>query len=129
MRLSRIVAALVALVLAATMSQTLLSPAQAVQAKPKHDLKAKGVELGSRNSNKFAIKGKITTLPSGKVKVRRSVAGGRYKAYKKVNPKASGKFSTRVYQVGRKKTCYQVQAPSTATYKKTTVKIGCIVVV
>jgi hypothetical protein len=129
MRLSRIVAALVALVLAATMSQTLLSPAQAVQAKPKHELKAKGVELGGGNTNKFAIRGKIKTLPSGKVTVRRSVGGGPYRTYKKINPKANGKFSTRVYQVGRKRTCFQVQAPSTSTYKKTTVKIGCIVVV
>jgi hypothetical protein len=128
MRFSRIVAALLALVLAATMSQALLSPAEAA-AKPKHDLKAKGVELGNTNSNKFAIRGKVTTLAGGKVKILRSVGGAPYKTLKKVKPRRSGKFTTRIYQVGRKKTCFQVQAPSKDGYKRTTVQIGCIVVV
>ena len=127
MRLSRIVAALLALVLAATMSQALLSPAQAA-AKPKHDLTAKGVELGS-NSNKFAVRGKVTTLGGAKVKILRSVAGGPYKTVAQVKPSGKGKFSARIFQVGKKKTCFQVQAPSKNGYKKTTVKIGCIVVV
>ena len=126
MRVSRIVAALLALVLAATMSQALLSPAEAA-AKPKHDLQAKGVELG--NTNKFVIRGKITTLGGGKLKVQRSVAGSPYKTVSQVKPKGNGKFTARIFQVGNKKTCFQVQAPAKGSYKKTTVKIGCIVVV
>ncbi len=124
MRLGRIVGAFVALILTVTMGQALIEPSHAA-GKPKHDLKAKGYEKG--NTNKFYIKGKVVTLPKGKVKVLRNVSGGSFRAYKKVKTKASGKFKTRIFQVGRQKTCFKVQAPSTATYKKTTTKnLGCI---
>ena len=89
-------------------------------AKPKHDLVAKGKEIAS--TDKFLAYGKVTTFPSGKVRSSRKVGGGKYRVYKKIKTKANGKFSTRIYQAGRKRTCFKVQVPATATYKKTTVK-------
>jgi hypothetical protein len=125
MRLARIVGALVALVMTATIGQALISPADAV-AKPKHSITGlDGGEIG--NTNKFYVKGKIATFPKGKIKVLRNVAGGSYKAYKKTKTKSSGKFRTAINQVGNKKTCFKIQVPATASYKKTTTPVlGCI---
>ena len=123
MRLARIVGAFVALILAVTMGSALVSPADAA-AKPKHDVTAKG---GESSPNHFYIKGKVTTF-HGKVKLLRSVAGGGFKVLKKVKVKGSGKFRTRIFQVGRKKTCFKIQVPAQGGYKKTTTpNLGCIV--
>jgi len=125
MRLARIIGALAALILTASLGQALISPAEAM-AKPKHQITGLGGgEIG--NTNKFFIKGKIATFPKGKIKVLRNVGGGGYKAYKKVKTKSSGKFRTSINQVGNKKTCFKIQVPSTASYKKTTSPVlGCI---
>ena len=123
MRLSRIVGALVALVLAATVSPGFASSTSAA-ALPKHDLSATGKEMGS--TDKFIVFGKVPTFPSGKVKVLRKVGAGSYKAYKKTKTEANGKFRTRIYQAGNKRTCFKVVVPATATYKKTQKGIGCI---
>jgi hypothetical protein len=125
MRLARIIGALVALVLAATLGQALISPADAL-AKPKHQITGlDGGEIG--NTNKFFVKGKIATFPSGKIKVLRNVGGGSYKVFKKTKTKSSGKFRTSIAQVGNKKTCFKIQVPATASYKKTTTPVlGCI---
>jgi hypothetical protein len=124
MRLTRTIGAFVALILAVTMGQALMSPA-AAQAKPKHDLVAKGKEIA--NTDRFIAFGKVSTFPSGKIKVLRNVAGGKFKVWKKIKTKANGKFRTRIYQVGRKRTCFKIQVPATATYKRTTSpNIGCI---
>jgi hypothetical protein len=125
MRLARIIGALVALILAATLGQALVSPADAM-AKPKHSItKLGGGEVG--HTNKFFIKGKVGTFPKGKIKVLRNVAGGRYATWKKTKTKSSGKFRTPIVQVGRKKTCFKVQVPATATHRATTSRvIGCI---
>lgn len=123
MRLSRIVSAFVALILAATMSQALVAPAQA--ALPKHDLSVSGKEIG--NTNKFIAFGKVPTFPSGKIKILRKVGGGGYKTFKKIKTKANGAFRVNIAQSGRQKTCFKVQVPGTASYKKTTGAIGCIV--
>jgi len=122
MRLTRIVGALVALVLAVTMGQALISPADAAR-KPKHDLVASGKEV---SNNKFIAYGKVSTYPNHKIKILRKVAGGKYKFYKKVKTKANGKFRTRIYQVGRKKTFFKVVVPKTPTYRKTQKVIGYI---
>ena len=123
MRLTRIIGALLTLILAATMSQALLASADAA-GKPKHDLQAKGKEIGK--SDDFVAYGKVSTFPSGKIKLLRKVAKGNYQAYKKVKTDAKGKFRTSITQVGNKRTCFKVVVPKTATYKKTQLGIGCI---
>jgi len=123
MRLTRILAAFVALILAATMSQALMAPADAA-GKPKHELQATGKEIG--NTDKFLAYGKVSTFPSGKIKILRKVGTGGYKAYKKVKTKGDGKFKTRIFQVGNKRTCFKVVVPETSTYKQTQAGIGCI---
>ena len=125
MRLARIIGALVALILTASLGQALVSPADAM-AKPKHSISGlRGGEVG--HTNHFYIKGKVATFPKGKIKVLRNVAGGSYTVYKKTKTKSSGKFRTSIYQVGSKKTCFKIQVPATSGYKKTTSRvIGCI---
>ena len=123
MRVTRILAALVALILAATMGQALLAPAEAA-AKPKHDLSATGKEIG--NTDKFIAFGKVSTYPSKKIKIMRKVGTGGYKAYKKVKTKGNGKFRTGIAQVGNKRTCFKVVVPATSAYKQTQKGIGCI---
>jgi hypothetical protein len=124
MRLARFVGAFVALILAVTMGQALTQPSLAA-AKPKHSISAHGYEKG--NTDRFYVKGKVATFPKGKIKILRNVSGGPFKTYKKVKTRSSGKFKTRIFQVGRKKTCFKVQVPGTATYKKTTTpNLGCI---
>ena len=123
MRLTRILAAFVALILAATMSQALMAPADAA-GKPKHELQATGKEIG--NTDKFIAFGKVSTFPSGKIKILRKAGNGGYKAYKKVKTKSDGKFRTSITQVGNQRTCFKVVVPETSTYKQTQVGIGCI---
>jgi hypothetical protein len=123
MRLTRFLAAFVALILAATMSQALLAPADAA-GKPKHDLQATGKEIGK--TDKFIAFGKVSTFPKGKIKVLRKVGTAGYKAYKKVKTRSDGKFRTRIYQAGNKRTCFKVVVPETATYKQTQAAVGCI---
>lgn len=123
MRVTRILGALVALILAATMSQALVAPVDAA-GKPKHDLQATGKEISS--SDKFIAFGKVSTYPSGKIKILRKVGTGNYKSYKLVKTKSSGKFRARIFQAGNKRTCFKVVVPDTATYKKTQKGIGCI---
>jgi hypothetical protein len=123
MRLTRILGAFVALVLAVTMSQAFMAPAHAA-GKPKHDLSATGKEIGK--TDKFIAFGKVSTFPSGKIKILRKVGGGGYKAYKKVKTKANGAFKTSIGQVGNQRTCFKVVVPETATYKQTQLGIGCI---
>ena len=124
MRLARIVGALVALILTATMgTAALVSPAGAA-AKPKHDVTATG---GESSPNHFYIKGKVTTF-HGKVKLLRKVGTGSFKVQKKVKVKSSGKFRTPIFQVGAKRTCFKIQVPAQNGYKKTTTpNLGCIV--
>ena len=140
MRFTRIVSLLVAVLAAAIMSSAFVAPAQAQLPSAKHDLRAAGTEVG--NSNHFVLYGTLTTYHKvfifrkvgsnpyflyRKVKVLRNVSGGRFKVYKKVKTRSTGKFRTRIYQVGNKKTCFRVQVPRTAAYKKTTTpNLGCI---
>ena len=123
MRLTRIVAALVAL---DPRRHDVAGPdgpgGRCRQAQAR--LQATGKEIG--NTDKFLAYGKVSTFPSGKIKILRKVGTGGYKAYKKVKTKANGKFRTRITQVGNKRTCFKVVVPETATYKQTQAGIGCI---
>jgi len=124
MRLTRIVGALVALILSVTLGQSLVSSAEA-QGKPPHQISVKGGEVA--HTNNFYLKGRVATFPNGKIKVLRNVQGGKYTVFKKVRTKSTGKFRTSISQVGNKKTCYKVQVPATDVYKKTTTSVvGCI---
>jgi hypothetical protein len=124
MRLARIVGAIVALIMVATFGQTLVSPADAM-GKPKHQIT--GLGGGEKPANHFYIKGKVATFPKGKIKVLRNVGGGSFKVWKKTKTKSNGKFRTSISEVGRQKTCFRIQVPATAGYKKTTSPtIGCI---
>ena len=123
MRLTRILAAFVALILAATMSQALLAPADAA-GKPKHDLQADGKEIGK--TDKFIAFGKTSTFPDGKIKILRKVGSGAYKTYKKITTKSNGAFRTSITQVGDQRTCFKVVVPATETYRQTQASIGCI---
>jgi hypothetical protein len=124
MRLARIVGALVALIMSVTLGQALVSPAEA-KGKPPHQISVQGGEVG--HTNHFYLKGKVATFPSGKIKILRNVAGGKYAVLKKVKTKSTGKFRTSISQVRNKKTCFKIQVPATDVYKKTTTDVvGCI---
>jgi hypothetical protein len=124
MRLSRIVGALVALILAVTLGPGFASSSDALAAKPKHDLVAKGKEIG--RTDKFIAFGKVSTFANAKVKIVRKVGTGDYKAYKKTTTDSKGSYRTRIYQAGNKRTCFKVVVPGTATHRKTQKGIGCI---
>ena len=121
---SRLAAVFTALVMAVTLSQALMSPAQSAPA-PKHDGSVTAKEIGT--SNKFIVYGKITTAPGKKIKILRNAAGGKYSVYKTIKTKSNGKFRTPITQIGRKKTCFRVEVPSSGGYKKTTFQAPCIV--
>jgi archaellum component FlaG (FlaF/FlaG flagellin family) len=129
MRLSRVIPLLLAIILAATMSQVLVSPAQAISPsashkamKPRHDLQAAGTEVG--NTNHFVVVGHLTTYP--KVFLFRKIGNGKYFLYRKIKVKNNGKFRTRIFQHGNDRTCFKVGAPETDTYKQTVIAVGCI---
>jgi hypothetical protein len=130
MRLTRAVSLLMALLLAATLAQALVSPAQAAPApsahqalmKPKHDLRARGTEIG--NTNHFVAYGTITTYP--KVFLFRKVGTGGYSLYRKVKVDNKYRFRTRIYQYKNLRTCFKVGAPETDTYAVTVKSVGCI---
>jgi hypothetical protein len=130
MRLSRVVALWMAILLAATLSQSLVTPAQASVApaahealmKPKHDLKARGTEIG--NTNHFVAYGTITTYP--KVFLFRKIGTGSYSLYRKVKVDNKFRFRTRIFQYKDFRTCFKVGAPETADYAVTVKSVGCI---
>ena len=123
MRITRIVSAFVALVLAVTLSGLVATPAQA--AKPKHDLKITDAgEIGQ--TSRFFVKGKVSTFIKKKVILQRQVSkGAPFKLYKKDKTNDKGKFSmTFDGPVG---SCFKIVVPKTSSYKATKKKIGCIV--
>jgi hypothetical protein len=130
MRLTRAVSLLMAILLAATLSQALISPSQASVApaahqalmKPKHDLKARGTEIG--NTNHFVAYGTITTYP--KVFLFRKIGTGGYSLYRKIKVDNKGRFRTRIFQYKNVRTCFKVGAPETSTYAVTVKSVGCI---
>jgi hypothetical protein len=130
MRLSRAVSLWMAILLAATLSQVLVSPSQATVApaahkalmKPKHDLKARGTEIG--NTSHFVAYGTITTYP--KVFLFRKIGTGPYRLYRKIKVDNKFRFRTRIFQYKDFRTCFKVGAPETDTYAVTVKPVGCI---
>lgn len=131
MRLSRAVSLLMAILLAATLSQALVSPSQAVRpvpgahaAKGLTPLRANMVEVGNDHFVIYGVAG-VT-----KVGIFRNANGGRFYLYRKIKvDKNNGKFRTRVYQYKQTRTCYRVLAPATANTSQHIVPVGCIVTV
>ena len=131
MRLSRAVSLLMAILLAATLSQTVVSPSQANRptpvahaAKGLTPLRANMVEAGNDHFVIYGVAG-VT-----KVGIFRNANGGRFVLYRKLTVnKTTGKFRTRVYQYKHTRTCYRVLAPATANTSQHIVPVGCIVTV
>jgi hypothetical protein len=131
MRLIRAISLLMAILLAATLSQSLVSPSQAMRptpvahaAKGLTPLRANMVEAGN---NHFVIYGVAGVT---KVGIFRNANGGRFYLNRKLKVnKNSGKFRTRVYQYKQTRTCYRVLAPATANTSQHIVPVGCIVTV
>ena len=131
MRLIRAVALTMAILLAATLSQALVSPSQAMRPPPvAHDakgltpLRATMVEAGNDH---FVISGVAGVT---KVGIFRNSNGGRFYLNRKIKVnKNNGKFRTRVYQYKQTRTCYRVLAPATANTSQHIVPVGCIVTV
>jgi hypothetical protein len=130
MRLSRAVSLLMAIILAATLSQAFASPSQAIKQAashkamklPRHDLQAAGTEVG--NTNHFVAVGRITTYP--KVFLFRKIGNGNYSLYRKIKTDNKGHFRTRIFQYRNSRTCFKVGAPETDTYAQTVIPVGCI---
>ena len=131
MRLIRAVALTMAILLAATLSQALVSPSQAMRATPVAHaakgltpLRATMVEAGN---NHFVISGVAGVT---KVGIFRNSNGGRFYLNRKIKVnKNNGKFRTRVYQYKQTRTCYRVLAPATENTSQHIVPVGCIVTV
>jgi hypothetical protein len=128
MRLSRVIPLLMAIILAATLSQALVSPSQAMRPTPADaakgltPLQAKMVEAGDDHFVIYGVAG-VT-----KVGIFRNANGGRFFLYRKIKVnKNNGQFRTRVYQYKQTRTCYRVLAPATANTSQHIVPVGCIV--
>ncbi len=131
MRLTRIIAAIVAFALLAMAPLALTTGASAAdvgeRAKPKHVGFATGKELG--NTNKFIAYGKWTSYKGKNITVQRRACGGcSWKFYKKTKTSATqGKFRTRIAPGKRgSKVCYRVVVPGTSQYRLTRAVAGCI---
>ena len=131
MRLSRSVSLLLTILLAATLSQILASPSQAMRPTPGAHaargltpLTANMVEAGNDHFVIYGVAG-VT-----KVGIFRNSNGGRFYLNRKIKVnKNTGKFRTRVYQYKQTRTCYRVLAPATANTCQHIVPVGCIVTV
>ncbi len=129
MRITRVIAVFVALVLMALGSAAFTSGANAAeQAKPRHDVFASGKEI--RNSNKFVAYGRVTTFKGRNITVQRKNCGKcDWKFYKKTKTSEErGKFRTRIAPGERvpSKVCYRVVVPGTKNYRRTKAPVGCI---
>ena len=119
MRSSKLVSALVALVLGFSLVGLVTTPAQAVR--PKHDLTA---VPGTTASGKTYISGKAATLPNKKVNVQRKLRGGVWKLYKRADTNGKGKYT--VFVSGPSQSCFRVVAPATKKYRTAKVFVGCL---
>jgi hypothetical protein len=129
MRLSRAVSFVMAILLAATLSQTLASPSEAMRPTPVVHA-AKGLtplqaNMAEAGNDHFVIYGVAGVT---KVGIFRNANGGKFYLYRKIKVnKNNGKFRTRVYQYKQTRTCYRVLAPATANTSQHIVPVGCIV--
>ena len=123
MRTTKIVSALVALVMAAALAVAYTAPA-ANAAKPRHDLFAAGKEI--RDTGRFVAYGKVSTFKGRRITVQRKLPGMAYKFYKQTRTSEDkGKFRTSID--GPTGSCFKVVVPETHRYRTTKQKIGCIV--
>ncbi|HWM75295.1 MAG TPA: hypothetical protein VNQ53_16225 [Nocardioides sp.] len=131
MRITRIIATVVAFAMVALAPLALTTGASAAdfgeRAKPKHVGKALGKEIG--NTNKFITYGKWSSYKGKNITVQRRACGGcQWKFYKKTKTSAGeGKFRTGIAP-GRRgsRVCYRVAVPPTSKYRLTRVVVGCI---
>jgi hypothetical protein len=129
MRPHRAIAAVVAALMAITLSATLAPSAEALRptpvahaAKGLTPLRANMVEAGNDHFVIYGVAG-VT-----KVGIFRNANGGNFVLYRKLNVnKSNGRFRTRVYQYQNTRTCYRVLAPATANTSQHIVPVGCIV--
>jgi hypothetical protein len=121
---SKIVSAVVAILMAAGVMVALTTAPASSAAKVKHTIKI--IEAGEvGNTGTFYVKARAKTAPNKTIKLERRLPGKARKVYKKQKANDKGKFSFRFDSpVG---TCFWVVAPKTPNYKTTRVKIGCIV--
>ena len=131
MRITRIIATVVAFALVALAPLALTTGASAAgageQVKPKHIGFATGKEI--RDTNRFIAYGKWTTYKGKRITVQRRACGAcQWKFYKKTRTTAlKGKFRTRIAPGGRgSKVCYRVVVPATSKYRLTRAVAGCI---
>jgi hypothetical protein len=131
MRITRIIATVVAFALVALAPLALSGSASAAdvgeRAKPKHIGFATGKELG--NTNRFIAFGKWTSYKGKNITVQRRACGScSWKFYKKTKTSATkGSFRTRIAPGKRgSKVCYRVVVPGTSQYKITRDVAGCI---
>ncbi|MBJ7359954.1 hypothetical protein [Nocardioides sp.] len=111
------------IIAAATMVAFQSAPANSA-AKVKHEIKI--IDAGEiKNSGRFFVKGKVPTAAKKTIKLERKVGNQGRKLYKKMKSNNKGKFAFQFD--GPTGSCFYVVAPKTAGYKKTSVKIGCIV--
>lgn len=128
MRMHRLVAAPIALVVMAATPLALATPATAAD-KVEREISVRGIEP---KPNKFFIKGAVETgsYPSSKLVMMRKPGGTQdWKTFTTFKTDADSKFRVRVYGPGKgsEKVCYKVKAPSTKKYKTSFSRSLCIV--
>ncbi|MBC9733009.1 hypothetical protein [Nocardioides marmotae] len=128
MRMNRLVASLIALVVMAASPLALAAPATAAD-KVKREIRAQGIEP---KENKFFIKGKVLTgsYPKAKLVMMRKPGGAKkWSNWKTFKTDAKSSYRVRVNgpSKGAKKVCYKVKAPSSKKYKTSFSPKLCIV--
>ncbi|MDN4171716.1 hypothetical protein QWY28_02060 [Nocardioides sp. SOB77] len=128
MRMNRLVATLIALVVTAATPLALAAPATAAD-KVKREISVQGKEP---KPNKFFIVGEVVTgsYPTSKlVMMKRPGGSKKWTTYSTFKTDAKSKFRVRVVGPGRgsQKVCYKVKAPSSAKYKTSFSRSLCIV--
>ena len=121
---TRIVSVVAAILLAVGVMVAFNAAPANSAAKTKHTIKI--IDAGEiRNTGRFFVKGKVKTAPKKIIKLERKLPGKARKVYKKQKANNKGKFAFQFD--GPVGSCFWVVAPKTRNYKRTSVKIGCIV--
>lgn len=126
MRIVRVIGALVAMFVAASLLTVISSSqASAAQARPPHDLS--NVNAGEiRNSGKFFVGGKITTLRLKTVILQKKNCNKcAYKRFKSKKTNAEGGF--RIQFDGPDGSCFRIVAGPTPRASTNRKRVGCIV--
>lgn len=121
---TKIVSVVAAIMMAAGVMVALTTAPASSAAKVKHTIKI--IDAGEvGNTGTFFVKGRVKTAPNKTIKLERKLPGKARKVYKKQKANDRGKFSFRFD--GPVGSCFWVVAPKTPNYKRTSVKIGCII--